>query len=454
MKNIARSTIRLATIACLAAACWHAPHPVLATQAEPCGRNLGTIYNNDINNIIWRIGMSKEPATAEVYRRYVQRILDGKPGVLAQCVGFPEGVLYPTKVDTNMAKHWVELCQKTWPEADQSGYVAQIDVLNKLFESGADPLAITIDVCRRRGVRIVASYRMNAEDLYANTWMLSDFGRAHPEWRIAGAGCLDPAVPEVFEHRLKILDELLTNYDVDGIELDFRRWYHMVSDPLNNHEVLTRMVRQTRALLDEAARRKGRKRLLLGARVGPLLEGTFDKADFPGAEYGEPINMSCQGLGLDVKTWVDDGLVDYLCPATFSPLGLPRTREFVELAKGTGVGVYPTLSQWPCGATAAPIIGQSDNAQTQRRHRDDVCTEALRCYDDGADGVSLFNWFQHHYPPRAKDQFDSGTKREWSTTYTADMNIPALGFGWVEQEIMPALADPTTLRKLLNEPRR
>ena len=423
-----------------------------AGQTGPSGRNLGTIYNNDFNNIIWRMGMSKEPMTVEVYRQYIERILDGKPGVFAQCVGFPEGVLYPTKVDTNVAKYWAEICQKTWPKEKQFGYRAQIEVLNKLFEAGTDPLAITIDACHKRGVPVVASFRMNAEDLYDNTWMISDFGRAHPEWRIAGTGCLDPAVPEVFEHRMRIFAEVVSNYDIDGLELDFRRWYHMVSDPLKNHEVLTRMVRQTRKLLDETAQRKGRKRLLLGTRVGPMLDGKFVKDDFPGAGYGEPMNMSCEGLGLDVKTWVREGLVDYLCPTTFEPQGLPRTKEFVELAKGTGVGIYPTISQNPCGATAAAIMGQPDNAETRRRHRNDICTEALRCYADGADGVSLFNWFHHHYPPAGKDQFESGVKREWSKTYSFTMVGPPLGYGRVQQEVMPSLSDPKMLRELLNAP--
>ena len=44
---------------------------------------------------------------------------------------------------------------------------------------------------------------MNGEDFY-EYMLLSDFERAHPEWRIPGAGCLDPAVPEVYAHRMKI----------------------------------------------------------------------------------------------------------------------------------------------------------------------------------------------------------------------------------------------------------
>jgi uncharacterized lipoprotein YddW (UPF0748 family) len=335
-----------------------------------------------------------------------------------------------------------------WPQNDPFPNVAQIDVLKKLFEAGTDPLALTIKACRERGVLAVASYRMNAEDLYENTFRISDFGRAHPEYRIPGTGCLDWAIPAVCEHRMNIFAELASNYDIDGIEFDFRRWYHMVSDPLKNHTVLTHVVRETRTMLDDTARRKGRGRMILGVRVGPMLEGTFKKADFPGSCYGEPTNASCKTLGLDVKTWVNDRWVDYICPALFSPQGLPKTKEFVELVKGTDIGIYPTLSRIPCGATAASIVGQPDNAETRRRHRNDICTEALQCYAEGADGVSLFNWFQHHFPQLGKEDQGSGVKREWPNDYGPN----ALGFGRVQQEVMPKLSSSEKLRELIETP--
>ena len=173
-----------------------------------------------------------------------------------------------------------------------------------------------------------------------------------------GVASLDPAIPEVFDHRMRIFTEVAQNYDIDGLELDFRRWYFMISDPLKNHTVLTEMVRQIRKMLHETAKAKGREPMLLGVRVSPMLRGTFDIADFPGAHYGEPENLSCQNLGLDVKTWIQEGLVDYICPTLFlSELpGLPRTNEFVALARNTPVGVYPTLFDVPNGATTIKTL--------------------------------------------------------------------------------------------------
>ncbi len=73
----------------------------------------------------------------------------------------------------------------------------------------------------------------------------------------------------------------------------------MISSPLENHPVLTKMVRETRRMLDETARRKGRERMMLGVRGGPSID------DPPGTEHegGEAhIDMSSTQLGLDVRT--------------------------------------------------------------------------------------------------------------------------------------------------------
>jgi len=234
------------------------------------GKRLGTIFNNDINNIL--AASSGADMTAEEYQRAVFAILDMKPGLLAQNVGMPDPVIYRSAVATAWDKYHEQVTRLVWPEAKAEDAGRQAAAMRKLLEADTDPLTLAIAACRERGVPIVASYRMNAEDFYQSTTLMSDFGRAHAQFKIPGANCLDPAVPEVFAHRMEIFREAAERYDIDGIEFDFRRWYHMVSNPLENHPVLTRMVCQTRRILDQVARRKSRAKMLLGARVGPSLD--------------------------------------------------------------------------------------------------------------------------------------------------------------------------------------
>ena len=426
-------------------------------QVPVDGKRLGTIFNNDINNILVSLDARKSAdEIAEDYRVLLHNLLAGRPRVLAQDVGQPDPVTYRSVVATPFDKHLVEVAVETWKdvwgrdgetdEGVRQSHQRQSDALRLLRELGTDPLAITIEECRKAGVLIAAAYRMNAEDWYMHNYRLSDLGREHPEYRIPkteleeridheddnhGAdleftGALDPAVPEVYEHRVAMFREVAERYDIDGIEFDWRRWTHMISDPHRNHPILTRMVRDTRKMLDETAKKKGRNHLLLGVRVGPMLEGEYVPEEFPGGasypeswwaktprelrekEFPDAVcpypDKSCRDLGLDVETWIAEGLVDYVCPALFWPRwpGLPRTSEFAALAKGTKVGVYPTLFALPpwleeeWGAVKGLI--DPDDLPRLRRYKEGFCLLARRIYDEGADGISAFNWFFHHYP--------------------------------------------------------
>ena len=395
----------------------------------PDSKHLGVILNNDINNLL-NASRGKE-TTADDYRRSIEALLMGRPGVLAYNVGLPDPVIYSSNVATAWDKYIVEVSLQTWPKEDprtiRSGAEREAGAFRSLVSDRADPLSLAAEVCRRRGVQIVASYRMNAEDWYRNTWMLSDFGRAHPDGRIPGTGALDPAVPAVFEHRRRIFREVAENYDIDGIEFDYMRWTHMISNPRENHAILTKEVAGTRAMLDEVARRKGRRRLLLGARVGYSLDGPpAGRSDF-----------SCKDLGLDVRSWIERRLVDYICPSYFWGYlpAMPRTSEFVKLAAGSATGVYPTVfpySKWQADP-GKRLIAETDRA-AMKRFRDDILRDALQGYADGADGISTFNWVHHQQPGFVHNPM----REDWG-----------LGSKKVQMQVHLWLGDPAALRRML-----
>lgn len=403
-----------------------------AAELPPDNRQLRSIFNNDADNILYAMDSAKTAAEIVAdYRAALEPILEARPGVFAQNVGNPDPVIYRSRVATPWSKY-------------VGGHSAES--MTKMVAAGTDPLQVTIEECRSRGVPIIVSYRMNAEDFYEGELKIQDFARQYPQLVIPGAFCLDPLHPAVYQHRMAIFREVAENYDIDGIEFDFRRWTHMVSDPLNNHPVLTRMVRETRAMLQEVARKKGRRRLLLGARVGPSLTTPQAEAKYAGASE-KPTELSCRELGLDVKTWVESGLVDYLSPTLFWPdwPGLPRTREFVDLARNHPVGIYPTLfprPEWLNDSVGKKPRGPIQPGDTDKLtdYKQGLTTHALQAYADGADGLSTYNWYFHLHLSRAP--------RQWQNYYGYGM-----GGSLIQKRTLSLLGNPQGLRAYAGEER-
>lgn len=121
----------------------------------------------------------------------------------------------------------------------------------------------------------MANFRMNDNHLGQDQYMAHDFGRQHPQWRIPGTGLMDPAVPEVFEHRMQLFREAAENYDIDGIEFDFMRWNRMISEPSKNHSILTKMVAEIRRMLDEVAKRNSATNMNIG--TGDVIQNDAGK---------------------------------------------------------------------------------------------------------------------------------------------------------------------------------
>jgi len=119
-------------------------------------------------------------------------------------------------------------------------------------------------------------------------------------------------------------------------------------------------------LTEELAEKRGR-RFYLAARVATSLE-------------------MCDRIGYDVRTWVEEGLVDILIPgggAATDPA--PDVAGFVELCKGRDIAVYPGFD----GGLPDPYVGpESPEIKDRLRTR----AIARRHFWAGADGIYAFNW--------------------------------------------------------------
>ncbi len=278
---------------------------------------------------------------------------------------------------------------------------------------GPDPLKHVVNFAHQNGMEFVFSIRMN--DSHTSFYPEPRMGRNqwktkldHPEWTQANVtreefeekflpwvrgqtqehpladvhnrrgiasrdyfswSSFDYAHPEVRAHYLGVVEGACQRYDLDGIELDWGRhpFYFRSGEERKNVPVMTDFVRQVRQRVDEYARKRGRP-ILLAMRV----------ADSPA------LSLS---LGLDAETWVGEGWVDLLIAGFgYMPFTVPLG-DWVRLGRQNGVPVYGCLSR------STRIFSKPEA----------IRAAAYRYWDEGADGISFFNFFFHQAPGAASE---------------------------------------------------
>jgi hypothetical protein len=182
---------------------------------------------------------------------------------------------------------------------------------------------------------------------------------------------LDYGFPETREKVSRILRDVCTRYDVDGVELDFDRHPHyfrrqMFGEPVTQEDCckMTGLLRRVREMTDERGRARGRP-VLIAAHVQDSLAYT-------------------KGIGLDVQRWLEDDLIDILAVGGY--LNLCPWEEMVELGRKYDVPVYVCLS---ASRLEAGLEGEV-NIKLLRG-------QALRAWDAGVSGIHLFNYLDPHH---------------------------------------------------------
>lgn len=250
--------------------------------------------------------------------------------------------------------------------------------------NGGDIVKVFIDRCRAQGQAAFISLRMNdahhkefvdpkPDDKPGSSIGMSvtRFYPDHPEYRIKpgsmrGADLVQNfAIPEVRAQKLALIRELCENYDLDGLELDFLRFYSYFlteETPLEQRRaIMTGLIKEVRQML-------GPKRWLC-ARV-PCYLPALDE------------------LGLDLKALVAAGLDMVNASShyfTTQQHDLPIIRKQTH-----GATLYFELCHtiWK----GAKVTTGYDVFPFRQATREHLHTTAHLAYARGADGISLFNF--------------------------------------------------------------
>jgi hypothetical protein len=242
--------------------------------------------------------------------------------------------------------------------------------VKKLLDAGHDPPKIVVREAKKRGLDVFYSFRINDIHDSFTPDEKATFKVEHPEWMIGPRKygdvtsfptSLNFAVPEVRELKFRVIEELFKKYDFDGLEIDFLRSapYFLPGEETKNAHLLTKLLRRVRKHLDQRGRQRGRP-----IRLAVRVEGSL---------------ASCRKDGFEVSRWIKEGLIDYLSLGT-GVIDI-EVEQFKKFAAPKGVFVYPVLYGWP--SKYYPIPAEL------------AAGLALNYWQQGADGIYLFNWFAH-----------------------------------------------------------
>jgi len=338
-----------------------------------------SVFNDDATML-----MDVQPGRArESLVELIDRIIDNVPvDIYAIECALPDICEYETKVG--------EVRGRRMSQSQKDKRLLAIDALR---DEGTDHLTVYLERLHERGIECLAEVRMN--DTHHHTLdpevsSCSMFAIEHPQWVIrrhdgVSETALDYSFSEVREHRLSIIHELVNEYDIDGLELNFNRWAKHFERGKGREKapIMTEFVGQVRALLDEAARRRNRDCL----RLMVWMPSTIDE---------------CCEAGCDVRSWVEKGWVNDVVVAEYNNTW-PGTQvdQFAEFCNGR-CNLYVQMSN-QCGAIQReprPRITGRGPYQSSKRGEgyngmllmpDEARGAAANYYAWGADGIAFWN---------------------------------------------------------------
>ena len=269
-----------------------------------------------------------------------------------------------------------------------------------LQKQGCDYPKRMIERARRNQIKPWISLRMNDGHEQGNPDHPShnSLWKSHPEWHLAYG--LDYRQPEVREYYMKLVREVCSRYDVDGLELDFQRFwlYFRAGHEHEGAKLMTVFIEEVRQATQDAAERLGHS-VKLAVRV-------------PSSPW------IARRHGLDAVAWAKAGLVDLIIasPFWFSANSDIPVETWKGLLIGTGCEVAVSLED-------ALNSGASGRRTMTHEEMRGVIASGLH---RGANAVYFFNLFTGPYHTWPREVYNRILKDAGSRTaiYTAPRRHP------------------------------
>ena len=326
------------------------------------------------------------PMGVRQYVEPIDELVDVGIDTITYCVGDCTVLLYATEVGERWG-HNVDLTNHDiWWRAAHNARL--------MIESGTDPLLLVCEQAQMRGFQFLPSLLLNMVHTphhRVTNSRVADFTTAHPEWQVGpepsypeveydyparleynNPSRLSYAIPDVRADRLAVINELVSKYPSDGIELNMQDYGPFIArrEVAEHTETMTEWMREIRETCDRAATGQGRSKRIV-VRVGATIEGN-------------------KAMGMDLETWMRERLVDSVIAMQVvggfdnDTSGL---REIVSAADGTNVGVLAGMETTNHLEFSAEV----------------VCAAATNAYAAGAQGVFIHTY----YPMPSRYPYDN-----------------------------------------------
>ena len=232
------------------------------------------IYHNDARH--YYLFVFEPPISLEDAWTPVDEVAGTAVDTFAYGIQRGDGLFYPSGVamqfGSDMEPFELAAYWRTWRN------------MKSLEERGLDPLQLLIDRAHDKGLDFFATVR------------LSSYGGMDPAHAVTEGG-RGLGAPEVREGQLAIIEELVNRYPLEGIELDLAV---PGGSSLIRPEEAESLVPELTGFVEEISgmARAARAGIQVGVRVLPT----------------EELNL---GQGLDVRTWLRNGCLDFVVPMRY-----------------------------------------------------------------------------------------------------------------------------------------
>ena len=315
------------------------------------------------------IYMYEPPINKAELEAAVDELVGTPVEALMLTLGDTRSLLYDTKVGELWGQNITKWPHAIWRRAHQN--------FKKLIEEGNDPLMVICERAHAKGMMVYPSLLVQhgGRERMLQSWAKSewhelDWQRDIQPLEIGADGDLDPDFSgyrcrdfthaEVREETFAVIDEVLTQYPVDGFELQlsYQPFYFHPNAVEAGRDIMTEWI----ARVYEAVKKSGTDREL-AVHIPVSIAG-------------------CLSIGLDPEEWIRQGIVDVLIAESLTVVDAGADfRPLVAAAAESNCRVH------------AAIANHVDSDRLGAASIEMLRGAACNYWAQGVDGLYLAHWF-------------------------------------------------------------